>query len=57
MAFDISERHMNSSAEWDLEDSPGPILREGMPCINAMSEVVGEMKGFLPNAKAAFTSG
>ncbi len=57
MASDISESHINSSAEWDLEDSPGPILREGMPCINAMSEVVGEMKGVLPNAKAAFTRG
>ncbi len=57
MASEISDRHTNSSAECEREDSPGPIFNDGMPCINAMSEVVGDMKGVLPNAKADFTSG
>lgn len=48
---------MNSLAEWERAESPGPILSDGMPCISDMSEVVGDMNGVSPIPEAALTSG
>ena len=48
-ASEISLILINSSAEWEREDSPGPSLNEGK-CIRAWSLRVGLPNGFMPMA-------
>ena len=48
-ASEISLILINSSAEWEREDSPGPNLKEGK-CIRAWSLNVGLPNGFMPMA-------
>ena len=56
MASSISETRMYSSAVWERDECPGPILTEGN-FIKAWSESVGEPKGLRPIAMALFMSG
>ena len=48
-ASEISLILINSSAEWEREDSPGPNLKDGK-CIRAWSLRVGLPNGFMPMA-------
>ena len=46
-----------SSAPCERADSPTPIFSDGISCMSAMSEVVGDTKVLRPIAIAAFTNG
>lgn len=48
---------MYSSAVWLRDDSPGPILSEGILYMSDISLVVGDTNGIRPILIAAVTSG
>jgi len=52
----ISLMRMNSSAEWERDDCPGPSFIEGKG-IRAWSERVGDPKGFIPISTQRSTKG